>query len=108
MTTAQAAKTSNYATWNLATSSDTSSFQDSADFTDTINEIINVSGWDDGDNNVTILLMSPTEADMMSDWVFRMKAHDAGDGSNAVKLVIDYTAAGGGAVSNPAFLLFID
>jgi len=108
MTDAQGDKTSNYATWNLATSSDTSSFQDSADFTDTIDEIINVSGWDDGDNNITILLMTPTEADMMDSWEMRIKAHEVSSGADAPKLVIDYTAAGGGAVSNPAFLLFID
>ena len=106
LTDAQADKTTNYATWNLASSS-SSSFLDSADFTDVIDELINVSGWDAGDNDVTILLMNPTEADMMSSWVMNIKAHTSGDGSDAVKLVIDYTEASS-AVSNPAFLLFMD
>jgi len=109
MTDAQAARTTNYATWNLSTSSDTTSFQDSADFTDTIDEIINVSGWDAGDNNITILLMDPTEPDMMDSWIMYIKAHELSSGADAVKLVIDYTEAGGGATATPeAFLLFLD
>lgn len=120
MTDAQGDKTdgsgqsgNGYATWNLATSSDTSSFQDSADFTDVMKEIINVSGWDDGDNNVTILITDPTEADMMDSWEFRIKAHEVSSGADAPKLVIDYTAAAAAAVAEPdlpgaAFLMFVD
>jgi len=112
MTDAQAAKTTNYATWNLATSSSTA-FLDSADFTDVIDEIINVSGWDAGDNNITILLTNPTDADMMDSWGLRMKAHEVSSGADAVKLVIDYTAAAAAAVADPdlpgaAFLMFVD
>jgi hypothetical protein len=113
MTDAQGGKTSNYATWNLATSSDTSSFQDSADFTDVIDELINVVGWDGGDNNVTILITDPTEAGMMESWEFRIKAHEVSSGADAPKLVIDYTAAAAAAVAEPdlpsaAFLMFVD
>ena len=107
MTDAQGDRTTNYATWNLSTSSDTSSFQDSPDFADVIDEIINVSGWDAGANNITILLMDPTEPDMMDSWIMYIKAHALSSGADAVKLVIDYTEAGA-AVSNPAFLLFVD
>jgi hypothetical protein len=116
MTDAQAARTTAYATWDLDdlaaspdTSSDTSSFQDSEDFTSVIDEIINVGGWDAGDNNITILLMDPTDADMMDSWVMNIRTHDASSGANAVKLVIDYTAAAAGPTDNPAaFLLFVD
>ena len=108
MTDAQGDKTSNYATWNIATSS-SSAFLDSADFTDVIDEVINVSGWDDGDNNITILLYDPTEADMMDSWALRIKAHEVSSGADAVKLVIDYTAEAAGATATPAaFLLFLD
>ena len=108
LTDAQGDKTSNYATWNIATSS-SSGFLDSADFTDVIDEIINVSGWDDGDNNITILLTNPTEADMMDSWALRIKSHEVSSGADAVKLVIDYTAEAAGATATPAaFLLFVD
>jgi len=106
MTDAQGDRTTNYATWNLATST-SSDFLDSADFTDVIDEVINVSGWDAGSNNITILLMDPTDADMMDSWSLNIKAHEVSSGADAVKLVIDYTEAGA-AVSNPAFLLFVD
>ena len=110
LTDAQGDKTSNYATWNIATSS-SSGFLDSADFTDVIDEIINVSGWDDGDNNITILLTNPTEADMMDSWEFRIKAHEVSSGADAPKLVIDYTAVAPPAAATQngsAFMLFLD
>jgi len=108
MTDAQGDRTTNYATWNLATST-SSDFLDSADFTDVIDEVINVSGWDAGSNNITILLMDPTDADMMDSWWLNIKAHEVSSGADAVKLVIDYTEAGGGATATPeAFLLFVD
>ena len=115
---AQGSKTTDYATWNLATSSDTSSFQDSADFTDVIDEIINGNvgdgdDWDASSNDITILLTDPTEADMMDSWEFRIKAHEVSSGADAPKLVIDYTAAAAAVVAEPdlpgaAFLMFVD
>ena len=111
MTDAQGDRTTAYATWDLddVTDGNTSSFQDSEDFTSVIDEIINVGGWDAGDNNITILLMDPTDADMMDSWVMNIRTHDAASGANAVKLVIDYTAAAAGATATPAaFLLFLD
>ena len=101
---------SGYATWNIATGS-TGSFLDSADFTDVMKEIINVSGWDDGDNNVTILLYNPTEADMMDAWEMQVKAHEVSAGADAPKLVIDYTAVTPPAAATQngsAFMLFLD
>ena len=102
-----------YATWNLSTSSDTSNFQDSADLTDVIKEIIATGGWDASSNNITILLTNPTEADMMDSWEMRIKAHEVSSGADAPKLVIDYTAAAAAAVAEPdlpgaAFLMFVD
>jgi len=109
MTDAQADKTTDYAEWNLATGS-TGSFLDSADFTDVIDEIINIDGWDAGDNNITILLMNPTEADMMDAWEMQVKAHEVSSGADAPKLVIDYTAAAPSAAAQngSAFMLFLD
>jgi len=43
----------------------------------------------------------------MDSWSLNIKAHEVSSGADAVKLVIDYTEAGA-AVSNPAFLLFVD
>jgi hypothetical protein len=107
MTDAQGDKTTNYVTWNIATGS-TGSFLDSADFTDVIDEIINVGGWDAGDNNITILLMNPTEADMMDAWEMQVKAHEVSSGADAPKLVIDYTADEPTAQTGKAFLMFLD
>jgi len=104
---AQGSMTTDYATWNLSTSSSTS-FLDSADFTDVIDEVINTAGWDASSNNITILLYNPTDADMMDSWVLDIKAHEVSSGADAVKLVIDYTEASEGAATSEAFLLFVD
>ena len=97
-------------TWALSTSTNTSSFQDSADITVPVQQIVNRSGWNDPESdpsdNMTIFLTNNTEAGMMSSWEMRIRAYDD-DSAKAVKLVVDYTEAGA-AVSNPAFLLFMD
>lgn len=109
LTGAQGDMTTDYATWNIATGS-TGSFLDSADFTDVIDEIINTGGWDASTNNITILLTNPTEADMMDAWEMQIKAHEVSSGADAVKLVIDYTAAAPSAPAQngSAFMLFLD
>jgi len=110
MTDAQALKTVDYTTWSLATSS-SSSFLDSSDFTDVVDEIINIDGWDASTNNITILLMDPTEADMMDAWEMQVKTHEVSAGADAVKLVVDYTAVTPPAAATQngsAFMLFLD
>jgi len=106
LTGAQGDMTTDYATWNIATSS-SSSFLDSADFTDVIDEIINTGGWDASTNNITILLTNPTEADMMDAWELQIKAHEVSSGADAPKLVIEYTADAA-AQTGKNFLLFLD
>ena len=105
--------TTDYTAWDLDVSpadpDDTSSYQDSPLITDVIDEIINISGWDDGDKNITIILTDPTDADMMESWVMSIRAHEGSGGAiTPVKLVIDYTAAGASTPTSPAFLLFLD
>jgi hypothetical protein len=108
LTGAQGDKTTDYATWNIATSS-SSSFLDSADITDVVDEIINFAGWDTSTNNITILLTNPTDADMMDAWELQAKAHEVSAGADAVKLVVDYTAAAAATTQNgSAFMLFLD
>ena len=90
LTTSQAAATSAKTTWTLATSSDTTSFLDSADFTAVIAEVVARGGWASG-QNITIHLLNPTDAGMMEDREMRIKSHDSA-GADAVKLVVTYTA----------------
>jgi len=90
MTTSQAAKTSQKTTWTLATSSDTTNFLDSADFTVVIAAVVGRGGWAEG-NNITIHLLNPTDAGMMEDREMKIKSHDSA-GADAVKLVVTYTA----------------
>tara|TARA_R100000306_G_C4330984_1_gene120225 strand:- start:181 stop:816 length:636 start_codon:yes stop_codon:yes gene_type:complete len=89
MTTSQAAATSAKTTWTLATSSDTTNFLDSADFTAVIAEVIARGGWSTG-QNITIHLLNPTDASMSEDREMRIKSHDSA-GADAVKLVVTYT-----------------
>jgi len=91
MTTSQAAATSAKTTWNLATSSSTS-FLDSDDFAAVIAEVVARSGWASG-QNITIHLLNPTDAGMMSGNEMRIKTHEVSSGADAVKLVVTYTAA---------------
>jgi hypothetical protein len=91
MTTSQAAATSAKTTWNLATSSSTS-FLDSDDFAAVIAEVVARSGWASG-QNITIHLLNPTDAGMMSANQMQIKTHEVSSGADAVKLVVTYTAA---------------
>jgi hypothetical protein len=93
MTTSQAAATSAKTTWTLATSSDTTNFLDSADFTAVIAEVVARSGWASG-QNITIHLLNPTDASMSEDREMKIKSHDiTGEGgAHAAKLVVTYTA----------------
>jgi hypothetical protein len=107
MTTSQGAATTAKTTWTIATSSDTTNFLDSADFTAVIAEVVARSGWAE-DNNITIHLLNPTDASMMEDREMRIKSHDSA-GADAVKLVVTYTAppkAGGVAANALALGLF--
>jgi len=90
MTTSQGAATSAKTTWTLATSSDTTNFLDSADFTAVIAEVVARGGWAEG-NNITIHLLNPTDASMSEDREMRIKSHDSA-GADAAKLVVTYTA----------------
>lgn len=90
MTTSQAAATSAKTTWTIATSSDTTNFLDSSDFTAVIQEVIDRSGWSSG-QNMTIHLLNPTDAGMSEDREMKIKTHDSA-GADAVKLVVAYTA----------------
>jgi hypothetical protein len=108
MTTSQGAATSAKTTWTLATSSDTTSFLDSADFTAVIAEVVARGGWVTG-NNITIHLLNPTDADMSEDREMRIKSHDSA-GADAAKLVVTYTAPpkAGGVAANALTLGLFD
>ena len=92
MTTSQAAKTSQKTTWTLATSSDTTNFLDSADFTTVIAAVVGRGGWASG-NNITIHLLNPTDAGMSEDREMKIKSHDitGQGGAHAAQLVVTYT-----------------
>lgn len=90
LTTSQGAATTAKTTWTLATSSDTTNFLDSADFTAVIAEVVARSGWSTS-NDITIHLLNPTDAGMMEDREMKIKSHDSA-GADAVKLVVTYTA----------------
>jgi len=98
---------SGYTTWTPATSTDTTNYQDSADFTDVIQELVNRSCWKETEEDysaITIFLTDNTAATPMGPYYMAIKSIESG---HPVKLVIDYTEASS-AVSNPAFLLFMD
>ena len=108
LTTSQGAATSAKTTWTLATSSDTTNFLDSADFTAVIAEVVARGGWATG-NNITIHLLNPTDASMSEDREMRIKSHDSA-GADAVKLVVTYTAPpkAGGVAANALTLGMFD
>ena len=88
MTTNQGLKTDAKTTWTLATSSDTTNFLDSSDFASVIAEVVARSGWSTG-QNITIHLLTPTDAGMSESREMRIKSHDSA-GADAAKLVVTY------------------